>query len=43
VKDAGLVEVMDSMDDEEGKLPFIKVLAEAFMGMVLDDISLCCN
>jgi hypothetical protein len=43
VKDAGFVEVMDSMDDEEGKLPFVKVFAEAFMGMVLDYISLCCN
>ena len=43
MKDARLVEVMDSMDDEEGQLPFVKILAEAFMGMVLDDISSCFN
>lgn len=41
VKDAGFVEVMDSMDDE-GKLPFVKVFAEAFLGVVLHDVRLCC-
>jgi hypothetical protein len=43
VKDAGFIEVMDSMDDQEGKLPFVKVFAEAFLGVVLDDVSLFCN
>jgi hypothetical protein len=43
VKDAGFIEVMDSMDDEEGKLSFTKVSAEAFLGVVLDDVKLYCN
>jgi hypothetical protein len=28
---------------EEGKLSFIKVFAEAFLGVVLGDVKLCCN
>jgi hypothetical protein len=43
VKDAGFIEFMDSMDDEEGKLSFIKVFAEAFLGVLLGDVKLCCN
>jgi hypothetical protein len=31
------------MNDEKGKLPFIKIFTEAFLGVILDDISLFCN
>jgi hypothetical protein len=43
VNDAGFIEVTNSMDDEEEKLFFIKVFAEAFLGVILDNVELCCN
>lgn len=43
MNDAGFIEVTNNMDDEEGKLSFIKVFAEAFLGVVLDNVKLCCN